>query len=106
MPVHAKYKRQVLPACSTGTSCCLRVQVAKKEWMESVQLVFDYFCERTPRCCTGPLAIDLISASIIRIGLCNGDSEQHAGCGACHLLVTPDQQVCPFPFTAVKKVTG
>ncbi len=20
-----------------------------KEWMESVQLVFDYFCERTPR---------------------------------------------------------
>ena len=49
---------------------------------------------------------DLISASIIRIGLCNGDSEQHAGCGACHLLVTPDQQVCPFPFTAVKKVTG
>ena len=24
-------------------------EVAKKEWMESVQLVFDYFCERTPR---------------------------------------------------------
>ena len=24
-------------------------QVSKKEWMESVQLVFDYFCERTPR---------------------------------------------------------
>ena len=24
-------------------------QVPKKEWMESVQLVFDYFCERTPR---------------------------------------------------------
>ena len=27
----------------------MHVQVAKKEWMESVQLVFDYFCERTPR---------------------------------------------------------
>jgi hypothetical protein len=27
----------------------LRAQVAKKEWMESVRLVFDYFCERTPR---------------------------------------------------------
>lgn len=26
-----------------------RMQVAKKDWMESVQLVFDYFCERTPR---------------------------------------------------------
>ena len=25
------------------------MQVAKKDWMESVQLVFDYFCERTPR---------------------------------------------------------
>ncbi|KAL0043722.1 hypothetical protein WJX82_000124 [Trebouxia sp. C0006] len=24
-------------------------EVPKKEWMESVQLVFDYFCERTPR---------------------------------------------------------
>jgi trehalose 6-phosphate synthase/phosphatase len=24
-------------------------QVSKKDWMESVQLVFDYFCERTPR---------------------------------------------------------
>ena len=26
-----------------------RAQVAKREWMESVRLVFDYFCERTPR---------------------------------------------------------
>ncbi|KAK9830458.1 hypothetical protein WJX72_011880 [[Myrmecia] bisecta] len=25
------------------------VDTPKKEWMESVQLVFDYFCERTPR---------------------------------------------------------
>lgn len=24
-------------------------ELPKKEWMESVQLVFDYFCERTPR---------------------------------------------------------
>lgn len=24
-------------------------EIPKKEWMESVQLVFDYFCERTPR---------------------------------------------------------
>ncbi len=24
-------------------------QVSKKDWMESVKLVFDYFCERTPR---------------------------------------------------------
>ena len=24
-------------------------EVPKGEWMESVQLVFDYFCERTPR---------------------------------------------------------
>ncbi len=23
--------------------------MAKREWMESVRLVFDYFCERTPR---------------------------------------------------------
>ena len=25
------------------------VDTPKTEWMESVQLVFDYFCERTPR---------------------------------------------------------
>ena len=25
------------------------VDSPKTEWMESVQLVFDYFCERTPR---------------------------------------------------------
>ena len=24
-------------------------ELPRKEWMESVQLVFDYFCERTPR---------------------------------------------------------
>ena len=24
-------------------------EAPKREWMESVQLVFDYFCERTPR---------------------------------------------------------
>lgn len=25
------------------------VDVKKTDWMESVRLVFDYFCERTPR---------------------------------------------------------
>ena len=39
-----------------GKYCCLPLQVAKMDWKESVQLVFDYFCERTPRCCTSPPA--------------------------------------------------
>ena len=34
-------------------------EVSKKDWMESVQLVFDYFCERTPRCASALCAHDL-----------------------------------------------
>ena len=34
------------------------MQVSKKDWMESVQLVFDYFCERTPRCASALSASD------------------------------------------------
>ncbi|KAK9822383.1 hypothetical protein WJX81_006174 [Elliptochloris bilobata] len=32
-----------------GDAWVTLLQVAKREWMESVRLVFDYFCERTPR---------------------------------------------------------
>ncbi len=39
-------------ACGRGAAAPRRrrrAQVAKREWMESVRLVFDYFCERTLR---------------------------------------------------------
>ncbi|CAK0785345.1 Trehalose-6-P synthase/phosphatase complex synthase subunit [Coccomyxa viridis] len=32
-----------------GNEWSTLLEVSKKDWMESVQLVFDYFCERTPR---------------------------------------------------------
>ena len=58
--------------------------------MESVQLVFDYFCERTPRCCTLHL---LPTRLILQNHSCTSTvvSLQSRGIrlirNACHLLV-------------------
>lgn len=38
-----------LHVCLLSHGAAPGAQVSKKDWMESVKLVFDYFCERTPR---------------------------------------------------------
>ena len=43
---HCKALERCWARSTEGINCA---QVAKREWMESVRLVFDYFCERTPR---------------------------------------------------------
>lgn len=49
-------KPELCMCIGVAQMCLLSLQVSKKDWMESVQLVFDYFCERTPRYSTAVLA--------------------------------------------------